>query len=349
MTHLKNNLNELEVGVQNEIVVLLLDIENCFAKDGGNYQRLRIRDTHGNTLIITAWDNAKLDASAITTPVILRMIIAGQDGVGTSAGKVFYRLVSAAYADGDKNQFMPQARINRAAVYKKIIATINKLRQPLKQVCVSVINNNKIAFTEYPMSQDEGYDVRSGIMEATYKLMQSVEPMIDLYHLDRDLTLAGAILYNVGNCFAIDETYQSTSDDVLLGTGALGFEEIIRNVTLLKEKYKGKKEAELFDSDDIRMLEHIVLCNGGYIRGAFPEAIVLYQVNEMSNMVDIAMDTLVGKEKGSFVTQNAMYQRRPYRLYMRNTDENLINPGAEQSVEKTQASTNSAGNKSNKK
>ena len=118
-----------------------------------------------------------------------------------------------------------------------------------------------------------------GLMEHTYEVMYISEKMCDLYPAaDRDLTIFGAFVHDIGKVSEIDpRKLEYTSEGGLLGHITIGYQ-------ILNEKIKAIKGFP----EDLRLrLEHIMLSHHGEYEQQSPvlpktlEATIVYQTDEL--------------------------------------------------------------------
>lgn len=282
-----NDIKKLEIGKQQEIRILIKSAENAKTRTGDSYQRLTVRDENDHeTIILNFRDriegnfplvvNATVDTSEYRESASIRILS--------------YQIDNKAGAD----QFLPKAAIDRKKTLTALSQKSQGIRMGLRKIVAEVLNEHVAAFSTYPFSNCGLFARGSGILEASYKLTLLAEQTAEILHLDRDLMIAGAMLYYIGRTQTIDRAYNYTPDDVLLGNGMAAAMIVQAKV----QEIRAGKDEELkkaLDDTDIRLLEHILASRAKGIPTAIPEACALRHldaiVTETEAIASVAEDS----------------------------------------------------------
>lgn len=162
-----------------------------------------------------------------------------------------------------------------------------------------------------------GYRGRGGILEATLKMLESAEAMAGIYKLDRDLMVAGAILYNIGRTSTTDELGNTMPEDVLIGAANLSSEKIfMAKIELLRMYGENPDRQQLIgllkQGENVRLLQHIVLSRYSGLKTAIPEAIILRSLDSITIELDEINEMKREAVPGKVMTNSNLYNNKVY-------------------------------------
>jgi len=152
-----------------------------------------------------------------------------------------------------------------------------------------------------------------GLMEHTWEVMLVADKMCDLYpEADRDLTVFGAFLHDIGKVYEIDpKKMEYTVEGGLLGHITIGYR-------ILNEKIS---EVPDFPKDLKLRLEHIVLSHHGEYEQQSPvlpktlEATIVYQTDELVSQANAVKEIKKAEGEGGKVWSNFVYiKNRKYYI-----------------------------------
>ena len=307
----KDNIKDLMIGETQEVIALVKSVQAHRSKIGTSYQRVLIRDRYENEAACLLFDQLIPDENI---PCVMRLKL----NIGTYMDTLSYKIMEFELIhDIPKETFMPKARFNQSEAWNRIVNLSKNLREPLNLIVAFVLQTESNRLINYPMQT--GYRGRGGILEATLKLVESVASMADIYHLDKDLMIAGAILYHIGSTETTDELGNIMPNDVLIGAANIANEKIVIAKIELVRMFSNIPERAsvvslLNQGEDIRLLQHIVLSRYCGLKTAIPEAIVLRALSGITLELDEINEMKREAVPGKVMTNSSLYNNK---LYMR--------------------------------
>lgn len=131
--------------------------------------------------------------------------------------------------------------------------------------------------------------------------------------LDRDLLLAGAIVYYVGAVDLLDAAYNENPNDALIGIAVSSHDKLMQVCNYYLSLPEDADAMELAmkklimeGQEDIRSLNHILLSRAKGIPAAIPEAMVLRHLDQIVTDVDWIRIGLQETEPGTVMRMNGM-------------------------------------------
>lgn len=299
-----NNIREIQPGKMGDIVVLIKSINTVTMKSGAPYQKVMVRDLDGNECTFTQFD-VMLD---IDLPMIAKVTV---DCVEYGAN-LNMKIKECKEAEGYKmDQFLPKAHIDAKESWKYIAKTVKTIRNSLCRVVCAVLAEDKNRFLTIPMNPTGAFARQSGILEATTKLVELADNVAKLQELDRDLLIAGAILYYVGNLDTIDEGYNMTPIALMYGPEVTSYTKVQFKA---KELIEGSEEARAdIRGEDIMLLSHVLMCKNNKSVPAIPEASVLKYLDVMLQETDQMKESLKTAEPNTMVNDNNQSNKWLYK------------------------------------
>lgn len=164
-----------------------------------------------------------------------------------------------------------------------------------------VLSANSTEFKIKALGPYKAFSRRNGILEATVKLTKLADFASQILNLDRDLMLAGAMMYYVGYIDCMDDAFNITADDILIGAGTNAANRIKTQV----QKILSGNDEQLkmsVDMTDVKLLCHMVMSRYKGIQPATAEAYALRYLDAMITEVDSVETALSGYESGSIIT-----------------------------------------------
>lgn len=282
-----NDIKKLEIGKQQEIRFLIKSAENAKTRTGDSYQKLTVRDENDHETIVL---NFKDKIEGHFPLIVNAMVDTSEYRESASVRMLSYTIDEKSKAD----QFLPKPAIDRKATLKALSEKSQGIRMGLRKLVAEVLNEHVAAFSTYPFSSSGLFARGSGILEASYKLTILADQTAVALNLDRDLMIAGAMLYYIGRTQTIDHAYNYTPDDVLLGNGMTAAMIVQSKVQEIRSGNNEELKKAL-DDTDIRLLEHILMSRFKGIPTAIPEACALRHldaiVTETESIASIAEDS----------------------------------------------------------
>lgn len=300
----KTLFSELETGKGFDIRVLVTKVENALSSQNVNFQKVSARDAGGNKAILYNWTGEQLPWKP---PVILKTTIELQEVNGYPKMIQFGKEDSARIAD-----FLPKPSIDIGHYWKKFVEYDKSLRSSLRILVGKIITPYKEKFTLIPLHSNGTFSETGGVLEATIKLANIADAVArTMPELDRDLLVAGALLYYIGNINTLNEIFDPTEDEVLFGKGIAAANIITETVSAMDEKTRSK-----INMQEVKVLCHIIISKFGNktdAKAAVPEAVWLrYLDSAMKQAGDISL-ALADAEPGSIV-KNKYFKGENYEL-----------------------------------
>lgn len=296
-----NDIKKLEVGKQQEVKIVVKSAENAVSRNGDKYQKVTVRDNNNHEAVFFNFNeeivgkfpfviNAKVDTSEFKESACSKIIS--------------YELDKEAKVC----DFLPKSQIDSAKAIQSLVKKTTGIRMGLRKIVGSILNEHIRAFRYYPLNKTGCFSRTSGILEATVKLTEMAEKTAESFGLDKDLMIAGAMLYYIGKTKTIDESYNYTPDDVLLGNG-LAATIIVHDAVVKLSNDDNVKE--FIDEKDVKLLMHILSSRYKGISTAIPEAHALRHLDAMVTDIE-AMKMVQSKEEHESIVCNQELRGRIY-------------------------------------
>lgn len=290
-----NNIREIQTGKMDDIIVLVKSINTVTMKNGAPYQKVIVRDLDGNECTFTQFD-VMLD---IKLPMIAKVTV---DCVEYGAN-INMKIKELTEAEGYRmDQFLPKTHIDSKESWKHIVRELKTVRNSLSRVVSGVLAEDKNRYMTLPMNPTGAFARQSGILEATEKLVELAETTAKLQGLDKDLMIAGAILYYIGNLDTIDEGYNMTPIALMYGAEVTSYTKVQFKA---KELIESSEDARAdINGEDVMLLCHILMCKGGKAVPSIPEANALRYLDTMIQENDQMVEVLRTAESKSIVSDS---------------------------------------------
>lgn len=307
----KENINELEIGQTQYILVLVKSIENAATRNGVPYQKLTVRDAHEHEVPFFNWDSP----ISLPIPTVARVQVETREYKSEQS----YKFICCEEAAGANIEvFLPKGNIDSKKAWSDLVeiccgstkTQTTGIRFTLRKIVGGILMDQSKKFRSRPLTKSDSYSRRSGIIEATLNLVKAAEAMADIQPLDHDLIIAGAMLYYIGNVNTINDVYAETPDDILLTAGNIASDLILLKSVDLKSD---DNLEEAIDDEDIRLLRHIVTSRFKGIKAAIPEAVVLRYLDTALQETDLTFTSMKEMEYGSMTTNNRLFNNRLYK------------------------------------
>lgn len=289
------NIKELEIGKQQNIRLLVRKIERATAKNTSIYQKLNVRDSDGNEAIILNWG----EPINVNTPSVINANIETQEYRENAS----YRLINCLIdTDSSIEDFLPKAEIDVKKSLKEVVSIYKGMRESLRIIVGAVLNDNIHDFKTLPLSQSRSFARQSGVLEATLKLCRMVSGISKEIGIDNDLALAGAMLYYIGCVNTIDQSFNYTADDTLIGLGISSYTKLITTVNKLQST--DEEKAKNINMEEVKMLGHILLSRSKGLQTSIPEALTLRHLDQIVTETEIMGKCIDDMSPGSITYLN---------------------------------------------
>ena len=149
-------------------------------------------------------------------------------------------------------------------------------------------------------------------MEATYKLMCLANTTAETMELNKDLMLAAASVYYIGNVDMVDAEYHPTKDVALIGFDIAAHDKLVVANNQIAESERVSRE-------DFQIFENCLLSRWQGKPTATREAFALKMLDSIIQVDEIGKKVLESLELGTFVDD------RPFnrKWYKRETGEGV--------------------------
>lgn len=295
-------LKDLQIGTQQPITLMVKKIEQATARNTTVYQRLTVRDTDGGEATILNWG----DPMRLNVPAVINADLETSEYKESPS----YRLIGFKVDDkADIHPFLPKPRIDAVKSWNDLVTMSKGIRESLRLIVGSVLTENKENFKHLPLSQSKSYARQNGVLEATLKLCKLVDGVCSQIEIDRDLALSGAMLYYIGAVDTIDNAFNYTSADTLIGLGISSYTKLMESVT--KSLAANDKVSKVIDLEEIKMVGHILLSRSKGIQTSIPEAIVLRHLDQIVTETELMESSMSDMEEGTsaFINGQKVYKK----------------------------------------
>lgn len=296
-----NDIKKLEAGKQQEIRLLVKSVQSSVSRTGDAYQKVVVRDEFDHEATIVNFKD----------PIQLKLPVVITASIDTSEGKesVFSRILSFKVEEKeDLNKYLPKPRINEKETVKFLVNKNKEIRSGLRRIVALILNEHLKSFTSYPFAQSGSFSRTAGILEATQKLTMLAEQTAEIMNLDKDMMLAGAMLYYIGKTQTIDNSYQSTPEDVLLGVG-LSSAMIVQETV---QKIKAGQDQNEIQDEEVKLLMHILTSRYRGIPTAIPEACALRYLDAIVTETEAIREVQSKEPGGTTIFDKNFYGNRVY-------------------------------------
>lgn len=295
-------LKDLQIGTQQPITLMVKKIEQATARNTTVYQRLTVRDTDGGEATILNWS----DPMRLNVPAVINANLETSEYKESPS----YRLIGFKVDDNaDIQSFLPKPKIDAVKSWNDLVTMSKGMRDSLRLIVGNVLTENKENFKHLPLSQSKSYARQNGVLEATLKLCKLVDGVCNQIELDRDLALSGAMLYYIGAVDTIDDAFNYTSADTLIGLGVSSYAKLMETVT--KSLAAKDKVSKVIDLEEIKMVGHILLSRSKGIQTSIPEAIVLRHLDQIVTETELMENSMSDMEAGTsaFINGQKVYKK----------------------------------------
>lgn len=286
---MESNINNLIIGTNQEITLLIQRIEKAVAKNGNIYQKIYVRDSCDHESIILNFENLL----NLQTPVVIQ---AKLDVAAYNEGMSIPKL--AAYTIDTKTSsyvFMPKSKIDMHAYWNKLVTITKTLDTVYQRLITKTLMKDQKKFLYYPLTQSKAYSRLNGLLEATVSLMELAERVSDvLPTLNKNLLVTAAALYYVGNMDTLNESFCENEDEFLFGSAIPTYNRIMEAYKEIQKEQENTNDSlkEIMDTETIKLVCHIIIgrCKG--MNTIIPEASVLKHLDavivETDGMTEVA-------------------------------------------------------------
>ncbi|MBR9801600.1 HD domain-containing protein [bacterium] len=191
----------------------------------------------------------------------------------------------------DPGDFLPQSRFDTAGMYDELCGIVrdNINDEPLRQLVLTILDDNREQVCEFPAASRNHHAYRSGFLEHVLSVTKTALYLADKYReyyatldppLSKDLTIAGAVLHDIGKMQELSAQPHGadyTASGRLIGHILLG-RDIVRDYA---------RDVEGLDPEVQLRLEHIIVSHqnlpewGSPIAPHTPEALLVHYADDI--------------------------------------------------------------------
>lgn len=300
-------IKEMKDGTRGNVSLMVESATISQTKNGDDYQKITVKDTEGTKISVNFFNKGKNNVKELD-------IIDAVLECSNYNGSLTY-IMKDFHVNKELNSldFKPKAEINPDEVWQKIIVMIRTItNMALCKLCCKTLSNNMKDFKTAPLTASDSYSRVAGLMEATYKLMCLANTTAETMKLKKDLMLAAASVYYIGNVDMVNAEYHPTKDVALIGFDIAAHDKLVVANNQIAESERVSKE-------DFQIFENCLLSRWQGKPTATREAFALKMLDSIIQVDEIGKKTLESLEPGTFVDD------RPFnrKWYKRETEEGV--------------------------
>ncbi len=305
------NIKGLEANTTfDQLFALIHSAEKKFTADGKMYLDFTLQDISG---VVNAklWSASEEDVETFINGKIVEL--SGDVTVFRKENQVRIKKM-AIYEGMDVGHFLPSAPIEKESLMDEVLKYTMKIENViLRKVVDQMLEDHYDEFFVYPAASKNHHEYVSGLAHHVLSMLELSEFVITKYPaVNKDLLYSGVILHDIGKVKELSGVISTeyTTPGKLLGHITIACNEI----------YAIAKENGWEDSEEIMLLQHLILSHHGKLEFGSPklpfivEAEVLSIIDNLDarlNMLDKSMD---GLEDGEFTPRLfAMESRKFYK------------------------------------
>lgn len=289
--------NDVKVGDDICVYALIESLQKRFTPNKSSYYSATLSD--GDISVdARIWDcNLVESIDAITGKVYLF-----DAHVNEYAGKTQYVIKGIREIkpdEIDESLFFKTAPMSKEELNKGIKTYIKKINNPiLYKITVKLISKVANEYFEYPAAMTMHHNFLYGLAYHTYTMLCLAEKLLELYPgMNSDLLYAGVILHDIGKTKELSSSKAPvyTMDGNLLGHIVIGLQML---AVAASEECVG-------DSEEIKMLEHLIASHHGELEFGSPktpmimEAYALHLIDLLDSKMASISPEVTKCEKGT--------------------------------------------------
>lgn len=217
-------LKDLDMGIREEIDVLLLDVQERETKTGKSYTVLTVTD--GDMAVeVKKWDSVLTDYENLKNSVVRLNVKSSMYG-----SDLTYDTDSVCRSSKSIEEFIPKAPIDCKETYKKIMDRVEKLGNEYVRILTKqILMDHKEKILYWSAAKGNHHALYGGLLYHMYRMMKNADIQCDLYpDLDRNIMIAGTLLHDIGKLEELETnnlgSAEYTRDGSLLGHAYIGME-----------------------------------------------------------------------------------------------------------------------------
>ena len=278
----QKELNELSVGEEAILFLMVNKSEVKTAKNGRQYLNLELRDKSA-TLPAKVWDKFDALANDLSEGKVVK--IAGMIEEFNNTPQIRIEKIRLANESDnvETEDFLPKSKHPIDVMLDELKLVINSVQNPfLKELLDKIFEGENLKkFARTPAGKGWHHAYIHGLLEHTLEIAKICDLMCSFHpEIKRDILIGGALLHDFGKTEELtsEVSFDYSDKGKLIGhimIGAMLVEKTASSITDFPEDLKTQ-------------LVHLVLSHQGKLEFASPvepktlEAIVLYQADELS-------------------------------------------------------------------
>jgi 3'-5' exoribonuclease len=275
----------------------VLETRRLQKKDGAPFVRARLRDDTG-TIEAVAWDRIEECQSALVPGTVVK--VRGQIGKafnGSGLELTIRQVRAAREEEFDRSALLPQSSVSVDERLRALRDLVDTLRPEVRTVVWAALEDVLVDFATWPAAQELHHAWIGGLLEHSLEVARLAEAIVNLLPVpDRDVTLAGALLHDLGklDTYRIGAAFEPTDAGRLLGHVLTGY----HRVQLACEAAQASPELSL------RLL-HVVASHHGRLEyeavrePMTAEAIVVHFADELSAQLNQVRNAAAERSDGA--------------------------------------------------
>lgn len=284
-------LKDLDMGIREQVDVLLLNVEERETKTGKSYTVLTVTD--GDMIVeVKKWDSVLVDYEHFKNSVITLNVKCSMYG-----NDITYDTDSVFCSTKPITEFIPKAPIDFKVTFDKIMDRVNKIGNDyVRTLTEQILTNHKERLLYWSAAKGKHHALYGGLLYHMYRMMENADMQCNLYPtLDRNIMIAGTLLHDIGKLKELD-------------TNELGVADYTRDGSLLGHAYMGMNMVQEYGSklnvptDIVVQLQHMIAAHHGNLEwGAISvpktmEAQMMHFLDMIDSRMYIFEDTIKSME-----------------------------------------------------
>ena len=204
--------------------------------------------------------------------------------------------------DIDLTKFAKQPPVPYEELVKKLNAHIESISEgDIKRVLLHILSKFKTKFLNHPGASSIHHEYQHGLLHHTVSMADHAAYFASYYpNINKNLLIAGTILHDVGKTIELEGkvVFKYSIEGKLLG-----------HISLINAEISKAKEELGIESEDIILLQHMILSHHGQLEYGSPvlpltkEALLLYLIDNVDSKMVIVEKALEVTENGEFTNK----------------------------------------------
>lgn len=202
----------------------------------------------------------------------------------------------------DVSKFAKQPPVAYEVLEKKLKGHIDSISEgDIKKVLLHILTKFKSKFLSHPGASSIHHEYQHGLLHHTVSMADHAAYFASYYpNINKDLLLAGTLLHDIGKTIELEGkvVFKYSLQGKLLG-----------HISIINSEIAKAKEELNINSDDIILLQHMILSHHGQLEYGSPvmpeikEALLLYLIDNIDSKMVIVEKALETTEVGEFTNK----------------------------------------------